>query len=54
MIEAKQVLAVLAGKLRSVSDLLMRFDTAGTFPGGYCKLQVLVLKVAYLLKLKAV
>ncbi len=48
MIEAKQALAMRAGKLPSVSGLLMRFDTAGRFPGGHCKLPVLVLKVAYL------
>ena len=47
MIEAKQALTMLAGKLPSVSGLLMRFDTAGKFPGGHCKLPVLVLKVAY-------
>ena len=54
MIEANQVLAALAGKLPSVSGLLMRFDTAGRFPGEHCKLPVLVLEIAYLLKLKAV
>jgi hypothetical protein len=48
MIEAKRVLAMLAGKLPSVSGLLMRFDTADRFPGGHCKPPVLVLEVAYL------
>ena len=48
MIEAKQALAMHAGKLPSVSGPLMRFDTAGRFPGGQCKLPVLVLKVPYL------
>ena len=48
MIEAKQALAMLAGKLPSVSGPLMHFDTAGRFPGGHYKLPVLVLKVPYL------
>jgi len=54
MIEAKLVLAVLARELLSVADLIRCFDTAGRFRGEHDKLPVLVLKVAYLLRQKAV
>jgi hypothetical protein len=48
MIGVKQAVAALAGTLPFVSSLPVRFDTAGRFPGGYGKLPVPVLKVAYL------
>jgi hypothetical protein len=48
MIEAKRVLAALAGELLSVSSPLKRFDTAGRFAGGHYKMPVPALKVACL------
>ena len=54
MIEAEQALAALAGELPSAADLLRRFDIADSFASEPCKVPVLVLRVAYLLRLKAV
>jgi hypothetical protein len=54
MIEAKQVLAALAGGLPSAAGLLRRFDIADSFASEPCNVPVLVLRVAYLLRLKAV
>ena len=54
MIEAKQALAALAVGLPSAAGLLRRFDIADSFASERCKVPVLVLRVANLLRLKAV